>query len=251
MGWGDDLMYLGQVQANNEPVRPTRKGRPRTISPLWHGEQLISKQHEQAHDELQLNTDGKWKRPYHHGFGEHTAQPGKVKLTTQEQSWANDYKDFILLCPDAKTDAHHANNKHWPHWQDLATQLSTRYPHIPLLRLKHDEELKDLKDVYNVITPSIRHSYAVVANAICTITTDGFWHHASASHNKKCIVIYGSCTSPKHLGYPGQLNIVVDDAHSPCYSLKDCEQCLHNMNSIRAEHIVEHLEQYLNLKQAN
>jgi len=252
MGWGDDLMYLGQVQAENTPVRPTRKGRSIAISPLWQHEPLISKQHAQARDELQQRKDGKWKRPYHHTFGEHSPQSGVVKLTAQERAWADDYKDFILLCPDAKTNAHHANNKHWPHWQDLATQLSIQYPSIPLLRLKHDVELKDLEDVYNVTTPSIRHSYAIVKNARCVITTDGFYHHASASHNTKCIVIYGSCTSPKHLGYPGQLNIVSTDEHSPCYTIhRDCEQCKHNMNSIRAEHIVEHLEQYLNLKQAN
>ena len=144
MGLGDDLMFLGAVQANNQPIRPTRKGRPRAISPLWHGEKLISTQHPQALDELKLNSDGKYKRPYHHCFGEHTPIPGKVHLTEQEHEWADDYKDFILLCPDAKTNAHHANNKHWPHWQNLATQLSTRYPHIPLLRLKHYVELKDL-----------------------------------------------------------------------------------------------------------
>ena len=252
MGWGDDLMYLGQVQAQNTPVRPTRKTRPRTISPLWHGEQLISTQHAQQLDEMQLNTDGKWKRPYHHSFGDYKPHAGRVHLTEQEQALAEEYKDFILLCPDAKTNAHHATNKHWPHWQALATQLNTKHPDIPLLRLKHNEELKDLVNVTNVMTHTIRHSYAIVKNARCVITTDGFYHHASASHNAKCIVIYGSCTSPRHLGYPGQLNIVVNDAHSPCYTIhENCEQCKHNMNSIRAEHIVKHLEQYLNLKQAN
>ena len=246
MGWGDDLMFLGAVQAQNKPIAPTRKNKPKKVSLLWQGEPLISQTHTTLLDEMQVNSDGVWQRPYHYTFGDYAPTPGKVCLTPEEITWADAYKDFILVNPDAKPRAHHHNNKHWPHWQDLVEELSTAYPDTTILRLKHHKELKDLANTTNILTPSIRHSYAIVKNARCVITTDGFYHHSSASHNTKCIVIWGSCTSPKHLGYKGQLNIVSTDAHSPCYTIhQDCEQCLHNMNSIRAEHIVEHLEQYL------
>jgi len=241
MGLGDDLMFLGAVQANNQPVRPTRKGRPRAISPLWHGEQLISTQHLQARDELKLNSDGKYKRPYHHCFGEHTPISGKVHLTEQEHEWADQYQNFILLCCDPKPNAHHANNKSWPWWQELADILHKDYN---LLRVKHEAQQQDLHNVTNVMSPSIRHSYGIVKNAKCVITTEGFWHHSSASHNTKCLVIYGGTTSPKHLGYKGQLNIVSNE-HGPCYSLKDCEECHSIMKSITAEYIASKLYSYL------
>ena len=241
MGWGDDLMFLGAVQAQNKPIAPTRKNKPKKVSLLWQGEPLISQTHTTLLDEMLIAPDGKWQRPYAMGV-DYAPIPGKVKLTPEEITWAEEHKDFILLCPDAKPNAHHHNNKHWPWWQELADILHKDYN---LLRVKSSDKQTDMQNVTNIMSPSIRHSYSIVKNARCVITTDGFWHHSSAGHDTKCIVIYGGITSPKHLGYPGQLNIVSDE-HGPCYTLhRDCDECLAVMKSITAEQIADKLYSYL------
>ena len=254
MGFGDDLLYIRaaelQHKATNKTIKPTRKGRPKVISELWKNITFISNNGELPLDEL-INTDtqtANWTREYNTNPDYHPESPNTAILNKEDYALADTLqRPFILLCPDPKGEgSHHDINKTWYGWQDLANKLKD----YKLIRLTHNAkdqqyskrtpDFKHYDNVVDIHTNNIRESLAVVEYAELVICTDGFFHHAANYTNTKAIVIWGSCTSHKTLGYKGQLNIYTECEGHPCYTIhKPCEVCVSNMKSITADMIVK------------
>ena len=242
MGWGDDLLYIHKCeqQRQGKTVRPTRNRRPRPISQLWRNIEWIDTQGELDIEELEWQ--GRWGRAYQFPELNYTPTPPKTQILTESdynlaQHIQSKHKEYTLICPDVK-ETHHDVNKTWYHWQDLCNILSQRGHNI--VRLTHREHSKRYKNATDYVTANIRQSLAVVDRANLVITTDGFWHHASAYTKTNCVAIYGSCTSDRDLGYSEQANITTLDEHSPCYTIhKKCNKCVENMWNIRAKQVID------------
>ena len=240
MGWGDDLLYIHKCEQlrQGKTVRPTRKTRPRQLSALWKNISWIDPQGELDIDELEY-ANNEWARAYQQG--NYTPTPPETQLLVESdynlaQHIQTKHKAYTLICPDVK-ETHHDVNKTWYHWQDLCNILEQRGHNI--VRLTHREHSKRYKNTTDYVTANIRQSLAVVDRADLVVTTDGFWHHASAYTKTNCVTIYGSCTSDKDLGYPEQANITTLDEHSPCYTIhKKCEKCVENMWNISAKAVM-------------
>jgi len=246
MGWGDDLLYIHKCEQLRQgaTVRPTRNRRPRPISDLWRNVPWIDAQGEQAIEELEYL--GRWGRAYQFPELNYTPTPPQTELLAESdynlaQHIQHKHTEYTLICPDAKgKGTHHDVNKTWYHWQDLCDELSQRGHNV--VRLKHIAEAKKYRHATDYVTANIRQSLAVVEKAQLVITTDGFWHHASAYTKTNCVVIYGSCTSDRDLGYTEQANITTVDEHSPCYTIhKKCNKCVENMWNISAKDVMDEI----------
>ena len=243
MGWGDDLLYIHKCeqQRKGKTVRPTRKTRPRPLSQLWKNVPWISTHGELDIDELE-HTNNKWARAYHQD--NYTPTPPETQILEPSdynlaQHILCKHKEYTLICPDVK-ETHHDVNKTWYHWQELTNTLNDLGHNV--VRLKHIAEAKRYKNATDYTTANIRQSLAVVDRADLVITTDGFWHHASAYTKTPCVTIYGSCTSDRDLGYSEQANIVTRDEHSPCYTIhKKCNKCVTNMWNISAKDVIDEI----------
>ena len=146
-------------------------------------------------------------------------------LTTQELELTYKLREqppYVVLGVDSK-ETTHSVNKTWPkeYWDGLAELIDMK---CIRLHNPHSNDYK-YKHISNVYVNNARESYCYIRSASLVITTDGFLHHASASTNTKCAVIW-TVTHPTQLGYPGQLNIL-DTQHSGCYTYRQqCNECV-------------------------
>ena len=243
MGIGDDLIWLGDAYnlhtATQQQIKPTRRRKPLHIKPLWSNEPYISTQGTVELDEL-IPHKSDWLRPYAVGNPDYkpTAQP--ITLTPEELQLTYTLREqapYCILCVDTK-ETTHSTNKTWPkeYYEDLAQLLP-----LKCIRLQHNNDNTQYKNIHNVKVNSERESYCYVRSATLVITTDGFLHHASASANTRCAVIW-TVTSFAQLGYKGQLNIY-DPAHLGCYTYREqCAKCSETLRKITPETVIEQLK---------
>lgn len=243
MGMGDDMMYLGEAyrihQATGKKIAPQKDGKIRAIN-------YIKQPSFKNIDWLDINGHPVEQRPngkrWYHDVESYKPIPAPIKLTEQELAWGESikqqYGDYIVVNPDAKSNAHHANNKHWPwkHWQRLVEGILDK--DYVVLRAKPPGH-HDLYGAVNIAT-DVRQMFVLIKNAHWVITTDGLAHHTAAAFNTPCTVIWGHCTSPKHLGYEYQKNILSDLEDAPCYTIhEDCEKCKETMENITPKQVLE------------
>lgn len=255
MGYGDDLLWIRDAEQQHGTVTPTRKKRPiphRASEGLWKHLAFVQTKGKPV-DELQ-HKDERWARWYQ--FTGWRPTPPRTPITDicRGSDWdlvhdiESRHEKFVLLCPDPKGEgSHHDVNKTWYHWQALADQL--RDYDWDLVRLTHEETPTAYKGVHTYTTDNIRSSLTVVARADAVVTTDGFWHHASAYTGTDCVVIWGSCTDYRRLGYDTQANIYDYERHGPCYTVhRQCQDCVATMWRITAKTVANAL---INIKGLN
>lgn len=244
MGMGDDMMWLGEAykvhQETGKKIAPQKDGRIRSIN--------FSKQPAfQNIDWLSIDGYPVEQRPnngkrWYHDVENYKPIPARLQLTSHEESYGKSIKaqhgDYIVINPDAKTNAHHASNKHWPknYWYELTELLKQKGKTVIRCRPSGNFEFAGAID----ITTNVRDFFAIIKYASYVITTDGLAHHTAAAFNIPCTVIWGHCTSPKHLGYEYQKDLVTDLAGAPCYTIhKDCDVCKKAMQKITPKQVLE------------
>ena len=248
MGLGDDMMYLADAhQIHSETgktIRPTRRNKPVNLSKkeLWSQETFIKSNGEYDFDEL-IPHKNDWLRPY--AVGNRDYKPHAIPITLTPEELQLTYKlreqaPYVVLSVDSK-ETTHAVNKTWPkeYWDSLAELLP-----LKCIRL-HNPHSTDYnyKHISSVKVNSARESYCYIRSAALVITTDGFAHHASASANTKCCVIW-TVTHQKQLGYPGQLNIL-DAQHSGCYTYRQqCDECVEANKRITPAKVYNELQKH-------
>jgi ADP-heptose:LPS heptosyltransferase len=243
VGIGDDLVWLGDAYnlhtATQQQIKPTRRRRPLQIKPLWNNEPYISTQGTVELDEL-VPHKSDWLRPYAVNNPDYMPTAIPVTLTPEELELTyklREQEPYCILCVDTK-ETTHSTNKSWPkeYYEGLAELLP-----LKCIRLQHNSDDTQYKNIENVVVKSERESYCYVRSAALVITTDGFLHHASASANTKCAVIW-TVTSFAQLGYRGQLNIY-DKSHLGCYTYREqCAKCSEILRKITPETVVEQLK---------
>ena len=267
MGWGDDLMWLGEaskVHEENPNVKISSDGK---YSILWDNIPWIA---ERDGDIIVPEKPG-GNRWYIQGWA-----PGRILLkpykpipapyvvTDEERKTAQNIlndtnignKPFVLINPDSKNTTY-ANNRDWgfEKWIKLSGMLKE---HINVLRVKPPsgtmvdvsgqvEYNKPLIDGITNLSTDIRTGFAIASLAKCVVTTDGALQHLAAALNIPAFIIYGGTISPSIVGYEGrnQVNYYVESEYSPCGMQVDCPHCRACMEAITVEMLYKDVSEFL------
>ena len=283
MGWGDDLMWMGEASKvhADHPEAILHDGT--AYSELWSEASWIGrppKGSDYVPPRIEVPRKPGGNRWYVEGWGAGKAhlkpyQPTPAPYTvTSEEFWTarallkgagvDTSKPFIIVNPDSKNTTF-ANNKNWgfDNWQSLVDIISK---HITVVRLIPPKSVVDISGLveYNnpelnnavnisTSTASIRQVFAINSLATGIVTTEGGLHHLAAALNQRCFVIYGGVISPENTGYRdrNQTYYTYDNPNTPCGSQVDCQHCLKAMHSIKPSAVADDVIGYLNHEQSN
>lgn len=173
---------------------------------------------------------------------EHRPEPGRLFLHPKEIEWASaqiagaglEPKRFIIMEPHIKGTF--AGNKAWlwDRWQEVARKAPAAVLQIgtgnrPLL-----PGAKFIK------TKTIRHAFAILAQAELLVCTDGAMHHAAAALGVPAVVLWGARTNPKILGYPQHRNIWTGTGDG-CGAMVACQHCIDGMKAITPDMVLDEI----------
>jgi ADP-heptose:LPS heptosyltransferase len=256
MGWGDDLIWLGEAKhqylKDGKKRRPTREWVPQPIKEAYlhspYVDMVGGLAMEERHNQL---------RPYR-WTTDYVLKPAELTLTAEETQLGDEQLskgNYWIVCPDNKPNQMFGNNRVWGYdnWQRLLELLSQKFPSQRILRLKPPYTKHHLDNVESIDSPGFRYMISVGRCASLIITTDGCWHHIAAAWNKPAVVLWGGTASPypseKHkysgLGYEGQCNIIYKHELTPCYNTKaNCNHCKDAWAAITPEFVCSTIEEY-------
>lgn len=252
MGYGDELMALGEAQALSDAHEGARVAildkflRPRA-HPLWRGCTEIA-----TPDQVAAGTvrhaiiNGSGARPYLRGHDDqrfyfvdrYQPKPARLRFSEAELHSAAPVVGGVLVEPNLKPKA--SPNKAWPwqRWQDLVSAS----PDIEWIQVG-PSNTRLLDGVRHVVTTDFRAACVVLSQCDAAVLPDGGLHHAAAAVGVSAVVIFGSFCSPAITGYEEQISLY--KAHyvdgSPCGRRFPCHACQERMESISPEQVREAL----------
>lgn len=272
MGWGDDLMWLGEANEihKEHPDAVIHDGdKANRYSELWKGNDWVVDTNYKGPKKVIVyprkpNNGNRW---YIKGWGsgkiiyqKYKPKPAPYVVEAYESLEAalmlgrKCYRPVVIINPDTKNTTL-SDNKDWgiDNWQHLADLLNRHYD---VVRLKPPGKVHDVSGVVKYNQPqiegvieikndSIRDAWAIASQADAIITPEGGLHHFAAAVDVKAFVIYGGVISPDITGYDGQSNYVYDHPHTPCGSQVSCKHCKEAMKSIKPETIYENVREYM------
>jgi len=155
----------------------------------------------------------------------HRPEPGVIVLSDAEKAWARQQiaPGYILVEPHIKGSFSGNKAWLWPRWMELAK-------HFPVVQCKAPNK-RPLPGARVIETESVRHAFALLAQAKLVITTDGAMHHAAAALGVPAVVLWGARTHPKILGYESHENIYTGQGES-CGMMTACNHCREAMRKI-------------------
>lgn len=263
MGWGDELIWLGEAKhqylKDGKRRRPTREWVPQPLKEAYRHSPYVDMKGGYAMEERHLGL-----MPYQ-GNTTYVCKPAEITLKEEEIKLAEDELakgPYWIICPDNKPIQANGNNKIWaegiPTWIKFITLIKDRWPTIRLLRLQPEYAKEKIPMVEVLPSSGFRYAASIARKSSLIITTEGFWHHLAAAWNVPALVLYGGVTSPypsikrnhSGIGYEGQCNIVdTEEPETPCYSTKNnCPHCIRVWNKITPETVMNRLEEYINEK---
>jgi ADP-heptose:LPS heptosyltransferase len=247
MGWGDDLMVLGEAQAKAEkmggPVKVIDAYGEVVNSPLFVNQPCFAKQDQEAVCTLAV---GRGKRPYiashnnyHRVWKAYQPKPAKINWLEEELNWIKSLpNDFVIVEPNIKQRSGMAN-KSWGF--DRYQQVVKKLNQFNWLQLVQDETTPRLKGVDHLRTFSFRSAMATLSRAIGYLGPEGGMHHASAAVGVPAVVIFGGYISPKVTGYEGHINLFTGTGLG-CGNSQPCEcSCMARITVGRVCEAVEKL----------
>lgn len=272
MGWGDDLMWLGEANKVHEDNPDAVIHDGREYSELWkHTPWVVSPSYKGPERKIEVPRKPGGNRWYIKGWGngkvlykKYDPIPAPYEVLPEERQWALEELEkagvngpFVLINPDTKNTTF-ANNKQWglKKWNTLAEKL-TEWG-VTCVRTKPPGATRDvsgyveykvpeLEHCVNITTPSIRHAFAILDQSSAVVTSEGGLHHAAAALDKKAFVIFGGVSSVDSTGYKNsnQTYYTYDHPLTPCGSQRDCQHCKEAMDSIKPVTIAVDVFEYL------
>lgn len=213
MGWGDDLMVLGEAQAkskelNGKPVIVVNKLGQVCKSKLFYKQAGITDEPRPEHLIIRMGEGG---RPYIAGntpegrvWKRYKPQAPNLIFTEQELEFTKNLpKKFIVIEPYVKNGAG-KQNKDWgfENYQKIVSSMRN----VCWVQIGEGKK-PALKGVTYVTTPSFKHGCAVLSKSFGYLGPEGGLHHASAAVKVPAVVIFGGYISPEVTGYPGHINL--------------------------------------------
>jgi len=107
--------------------------------------------------------------------------------------------DYIIIEPSKKDTAPHA--KLWHGYQELVDRSDLNFVQLNQSTLKGVDRLDT----------TIIEAARLMKGCRAYVGTEGFLHHLAAAFDKPAVVVMGAFVPPTVLGYPGQINLAVDD----------------------------------------
>lgn len=128
---------------------------------------------------------------------DYRAEPAEIADDTRRES-------FVLIEPHTKAGS--APGKRWPfeRWQAVIDQLGCRF-------IQPDYGLRRLEGIEHERT-SIRSVLGLMRRASLYVGSEGFLSHLAAATNTPAVVLFGSFSPPKVLGYDFHTNIAHGEA---------------------------------------
>lgn len=272
MGWGDDLMWLGEANKVHQenPDAVIHDGReysvmwdnvPWVVEPGYKGDKrkiLVPRKPGGNRWYIEGWGNGRmYYKPYNPIPAPYRCKPEERKWAVKQLQLAGVTGPFVLINPDTKNTTF-ANNKQWgfKRWNQLCKLLSEKG--IQCVRTKPNGPVVDvsghvkytvppLSDCINITTPTIRHMMAILEQSCCAVTSEGGVHHAAAAFNKRAFVIFGGVSSIDSTGYSNrnQTYYTYDHPKTPCGSQHDCDHCKQAMDSIKVDTIAKDVLQFM------
>jgi hypothetical protein len=251
MGWGDEIMALGRLEAfhvatgERGSIRGHASGEARE-NILWQNHPAWEKD---APDGV---IDGGGFRPYIERWTQWRNQPqiifnrkyraraGKIHLTPEERAqtmdaWLkmNGGMPFAIISPHIKDKA--SPNKQWglEKWE----KVIVNFP-LPVYQLS-PEGNEIIKGARWWKTRSMREAAAVVALSKLVLTNEGGLHHLAAAMNRPAVVVFGAFISPEVTGYSTHENLSVETEEGYCGRYAPCDHCKNAMAQITPDMVKE------------
>jgi hypothetical protein len=240
MGWGDEIMALGQAETlwlrdGRKRQIVDHKGKPRW-SPVWEHHPAIVRDPD---EDAVILRNGPGCRPYLQypfireagaGFTNWRARDhrGRLHLAPEERARAlfvAPDTPFVVIEPGLKPASN--PNKQWGKWWSF-----TRYRKDILFVQLGPQGTEILDGVLHIETPDFRFACAVLALAQAAVLPEGGLHHAAAALGVPAVVIFGGHTHPETTGYPEHGNIFSSPDGQACGYWEPCDHCVGAMASI-------------------
>lgn len=253
MGWGDEMMASGEVNAiyEGKPIAILRaQGESPRTSIAWENNPQIAKPG-QRFDRFVINGPGH--RPYVENFQyerwtwkPYKPKPGRIFFSENEDKFSQECikklgKNFVALEPHCK-DKQEAVNRDWgwSKWVKLAELLD-----------KQGIDLAQFGPIGTTVLPkakflqtsSPRMMAAALQHAKAFVSTEGGFHHTAAALNIPGVVIFGHFISPKVTGYDIHTNIW--SGQIGCGLRVPCSSCRSYLDSLDPEEVAKDLMKIL------
>lgn len=214
MGWGDDLMVLGEAQAksakmNRKPIAIVDGAGNLVKSTLFNHQTCISGLYRPEEYTLTMGPGG---RPYIAGHSvdarvwrKYKPKPARIVFNRQEQEFmATLPSGYVVVEPHVKQYGGGKANKDWgfDRYQNVVKKL----PEIHWVQMG-DGTGQRLEGVTYIQTPTFRLACAVLSKARGYLGPEGGLHHAAAAVGIPAVVIFGGYISPEVTGYDSHINL--------------------------------------------
>jgi len=244
MGFGDEIMALGRIEAlYNATGKPhsirNKAGETRTHE-LWRGSPAWGKNAPEhiidcpgarpyIKDFVSQKTTGQ-RIIYNHDY---RARAGQIWLTDLERAFCDIDHEFAVVSPLVKDNA--SPNKQWgiENWE----KAIENFP-IPVYQLG-DHGTKIIKGARHFVTPTMRLAAAVVEKASVVMTNEGGLHHLAAAMDTPAVVVFGAFIPPYLTGYSQHVNLAVETPEGFCGSWTPCQHCKNAMVQIAPDMVKE------------
>lgn len=249
MGFGDELMALGEAQALRSatglPVRILDAQGGVRWSEVWMDQEAIAQPGDHPRRYAAI-VNGPNARPYIDHWGKWQGQPCSVfakdwrardyrasyKLDAIQEvlkvSYEKQFSDYVIVEHRPKGSA--SPNKGW---SSDGMSLVVKGLRARGVRAIHAVANfgEPAADVEEIVTDSFNHALALMAGALGYIGIEGGLHHAAAALRKPAVVIWGGFSRLESTGYPDHENVGTDGADG-CGRWAPCPHCAELMGRI-------------------
>lgn len=247
MGFGDDIMASGVAREIHEragenvvigkaPKRPFPSSMFNNISWINNGDGVLVKSFPGYRDYLNLKKSTGARQVLD---PKHRPKRGVLKFSAEELHLGDalmDCKPAVVLEPHVKGEFS-GQNKAWPwaRWVNLLRMLQSVNYRVVQISKPGTTTLPDVD--FRIAESDVRVALSCLRWADPLITTDGLLHHAAAALKVPAIVLWGSRTDPKVLGYREHKNISTGPPY--CGMRVRCEHCEKAMRKISVRAVFE------------
>lgn len=261
MGWGDEVLALGQAEriwreTGRRVLITDGLGNARW-SEVWLGHPAIVNPRDPDgwREPVERLKNGPNLRPYLARWDEWNGQPrciftdwrardnrGELRLTDEERSLGAKLTAplgrFVVIEPDGKANL----NKCWglDRWQDLVTSM----PGVRFVQIGPADAPR-LLGVARIVTRTFRDGCGILSRAAAFAGPEGALHTAAAYLRVPAAVVFGGFSSPEATGYPDHENFHRPGPESPCGRYAPCPHCRAAMLSITVAEVRAGLERLL------
>lgn len=224
MGWGDELMAVGEAMALGGKVAITDPTGMIRKHSAWQNNPFIALNNEK-YDHRLNNSPG---NRLYFSHVDHNAwtwrayrpKPAKLFFDADELAFAEQSgSGFVIVEPGLKQKQESINrNWGWDNFAKVTSAINTDWIQLG------ETQPKLLPNARWIKTSTPRHMAAVMSRAKTFLVPEGGMHHTAAALNLRGVVLFGGFISPHVTGYSMHKNIFIGDGLG-CGKRVKCQHC--------------------------